>query len=167
MLGCGIDIGYRGSQYYNIPVLNKSIGVDLDYPGYDGVTLPFNTASLDYVFSSHCLEHIDHSVAAIRDWFRVLRTRGHLIICVPHQFLYEKKRALPSRFNEDHKRFYTPGVLLREIEEALEPNTYRLRSLQDNDIGFNYGIPPEQHANGCYEIECVIQKIEKPSWEIL
>lgn len=161
-----LDIGYRGYVEGAAPVVPHAVGVDLDYPGYDGRTLPFADASQDSVFSSHCLEHVDDSRNAIRQWFRVLKPGGFLIIVVPHQFLYEKRAHLPSRWNGDHRRFYTPASLLAEVEAALPPNAYRVRHLADNDDGYDYTIGPDRHAAGCYEIELVIQKIEPPSWTL-
>lgn len=166
MHGRGLDIGYRGSLEKADPVLETAIGIDLDYPGYDGLTLPFHPESQDYVFSSHCLEHVHRPGAYIKEWFSVLKVGGYLVLIVPHKFLYEKKNSLPSRYNQDHKRFYTPMSLLVEVESALPPNTYRVRHLRDNDEGYNYSIPPEKHADGCYEIELVIQKIQEPLWRI-
>lgn len=166
MGGRGLDVGYRGSLENADPVLETAIGIDIDYPGYDGLVLPFQPESQDYVFSSHCLEHLNSPYSYIREWFNVLKLGGYLILIVPHQHLYEKKQERPSRYNEDHKRFYTPAYLLQEVEIALPPNTYRIRHLQDNDIGYDYSIPPEIHANGCYEIELVIQKIKEPTWKI-
>lgn len=166
MNGIGLDIGYRGSVVNAEPVLETAIGIELDYPGYDGKTLPFQTESQDYVFSSHSLEHISDWKSAIQEWFRVLKVGGNLILIVPHAALYEKKQIPPSRWNEDHKRFYMPDDLLFEVRQALETNTYRLRHCRDNDDYFNYDIPPDKHSDGCYEIECVIQKIKKPTWNI-
>jgi hypothetical protein len=34
--------------------------------------------------------------------------------------------------------------------------------LKDVDDGFDYAIPPNRHAAGCYEIELVLQKIKIP-----
>jgi ADP-heptose:LPS heptosyltransferase/SAM-dependent methyltransferase len=161
-----LDIGYKGYRDDVVPIVPGAIGVELDYPGYDGRTLPFPDASQDGVFASHCLEHIDDYLNALRDWFRVLKVGGFLIIMVPHQHLYEKRTNLPSRFNADHKRFYTPASLINEIERALAPNTYRLRHLVDNDAHFDYTLPPEQHSGGCYEIELVIEKIAPPPWQL-
>jgi len=119
---------------------------------------------VDTVFSSHCLEHIERERDAIRDWFRVIKVGGFLVCFVPHQALYEKSRALPSRWNGDHKRFYTPASLMTAVENALEVNSFRLRHLKDNDIGFDYALGPGLHSEGCYEIELVIEKIRKPDW---
>lgn len=166
--GMVLDIGYRGYENWEtVPVVPNAIGIDLNYPGYDGKTLPFSDESVDSVYASHTLEHLEDYKWYIRDWFRVLKINGFLIISVPHRDLYEKRKHLPSRWNADHKRFYTPSSLLAEIEESIEPNSYRIRSLCDNDENFNYSIDPYSHSAGCYEIELVIQKIKKPSWNII
>ena len=159
-----LDIGYRGYLDDVVPITPQATGVELDYPGYDGITLPFEDESQDAVFASHCLEHIEDFQVSLRDWFRVLKIGGFLVIMVPHKFLYEKQTDLPSRYNGDHKRFYTPASLMAEIEMSLRPNTYRLRHLVDNDEYFDYTIPPERHSGGCYEIELVVEKIRPPAW---
>jgi hypothetical protein len=48
----------------------------------------------------------------------------------------------------------------------LQPNTYRVRHLRDNDENYTYHIGPEAHAGGGYEIELVVQKIDKPKWNL-
>jgi hypothetical protein len=159
-----LDIGYRGSNLNSVPIIENAIGVELDFPGYDGKHLPFPNESQDAVFASHSLEHIEAYREVLGDWYRVLKLGGFLIIAVPHRDLYERKACPPSRFNPDHKRFYTPSSLLTEIEESLPPGGYRIRSLRDIDDGFDYTIPPEQHACGCYEIELVLQKIAIPAY---
>jgi SAM-dependent methyltransferase len=161
-----LDIGFRGYEDDILPIVPNAIGIDHDYPGYDGRHLPFPDLSQDAVYSSHCLEHIADCRQAITEWFRVVKYGGYLIIAVPHQFLYEKRAMLPSRWNADHKRYYTPSSLLREIETSLAPNTYRVRHLIDNDADYDYSIPPKRHAEGCYEIELVIEKIVPPTWTL-
>jgi SAM-dependent methyltransferase len=161
-----LDVGYRGGFDNPTPVFPHAIGVDTDYPGYDGSRLPFEDGTVDTVYSSHMLEHVADYVATIRDWHRVLRVGGFIVCVVPHQFLYEKRRNLPSRWNGDHKRFYTPSRLLAEFEEALEPNSYRVRHLADGDDGYAYDVGPEQHGGGRYEIEVAIEKRDTPGWSL-
>jgi SAM-dependent methyltransferase len=162
-----LDIGFKGHIEGCGPIAEHAIGVDLDYPGYDGHTLPFENESQDTVYSSHCLEHIPDDVHAIQDWFRVLKTNGHIIVVVPHAYLYERKMTIPhSKWNGDHKRAYTPGSLLSMIERALVPNTYRVRHLSDNDLNYDYSRTFDEHPHGCYEIDCVIQKIISPIWPV-
>ena len=161
-----IDVGYRGAFEDAVPILPHAIGVDLDYPAYDGKRLPFPDESVDTVYSSHMLEHVADFRVTICDWHRVVRSGGFIVCVVPHQFLYEKRRSLPSSWNADHKRFYTPASLLREFETSLRPNTYRVRHLRDDDENYTYGIGPEIHPGGGYEIELVVQKIAPPGWDL-
>lgn len=163
--GKGLDIGYQGSDKNHEPIEN-AIGVDTDYPGYDGKSLPFFDEEVDFVYSSHCLEHIEDYKQALQEWMRVIKFGGYLIITVPHQYLYEKKAFTPSNFNEDHKRFYSPGSLLIEVENSLEVNSYRVEYLKDCAEGFDYSIPPELHSSGEYQIELVLKKIQVPKWMI-
>lgn len=157
--GDGIDVGGTGYLENVHAVLPRAKIVDLNYPGYDGVTLPFADKSLDYVFSSHTLEHIDDRISILRDWYRVIKNEGYIVITVPHKWLYERKEEKPSAWNEDHRIFYTPANLLIEIEDALPINGYRIRLLEECDKDHTYGLPVEIHANGQYEILTAIQKL--------
>ena len=56
--------------------------------------------------------------------------------------------------------------MVKEIEESLEVNSYRIVHLRDNDDGYVYERTPEVHSDGCYEIELVIKKLNKPTWEL-
>jgi SAM-dependent methyltransferase len=160
-----LDIGFRGYDDDIVPIVDGAIGIDLDYPGYDGTRLPFDDESQDTVYSSHCLEHIPNHLQVINDWFRVTKVGGHIITVVPNAMLYERKRQPPSnRAGWNHLRFYTPQSLLAEFESTLVPNTYRVRHLAENDANYRYDFLTERHPDGCYEIELVIQKIDPPSW---
>jgi SAM-dependent methyltransferase len=158
-----LDIGYRGEDQTSVPIVEQAIGIDLDYPGYDGVHLPFPDDSQDTVFSSHSYEHIGDYRVALREWYRVLRVGGFIVVFVPHKYLYERKSTPPSLFNPDHKRFYTAASLLREFEESLPANGFRIRHLAENDFDFDYSTAIGEHARGCYEIELVIEKIHRPA----
>ncbi len=169
--GKGLDIGSTGYKFDHLgqsldPELAKSpipgaTGIDLDYPGYDGVHLPFEDVSQDFVYSSHMLEHIrsENLINVLREQHRVVKIGGHIVICVPHKFLYERGMNLPSKWNHDHQRMYTPATLMAEVETALFPNSYRVRLLCDNDENYNYETPMSEHPVGEYQIECVLEKI--------
>ena len=159
-----LEIGYAGRGGC-VPITENAIGIDHNYPGYDGINLPFDSLSQDVVYSSHCLEHIPNSYAALAEWFRVLKVGGFLITVVPHQQLYEKKMKLPSAYAPaDHVKFYMPSILLSDLERALPFGEWRLREMYDNDLGFDYSLSARQHSQGCYEIVSVVERIARPAY---
>jgi SAM-dependent methyltransferase len=156
-----LDIGYRGGFGETEPIAPQAIGVDFGYLGYDGVNLPFELNSQDAIYSSHCLEHIENAHDVISEWLRVLRVCGFIIITVPHQYLCERKANLPSH-HSGHVRFFTPS----SFETSLTPNSYRVRHLADNDLGYVYDLPTSTHPCGCCEIDSVLEKIKPPAWDL-
>jgi len=119
----------------------------------------------DFVYSSHCLEHMNSAKIAIQNWWRILKPGGYLIVSVPHRDLYEKKKNLPSQWNRDHKRFFLP------LNDEL-PDTVGLKLLFENTIKSNYVIEyikvcddefvfngPKDHSSGEYSIELVVRKV--------
>jgi len=157
-----LELGHQGGDRARDTIVDWAIGIDTDYPGYDGLHLPFDDDSIDTIYSSHCFEHLIFLEATLVEWFKKLKVGGYIIIVVPHQYLYEKKLSPPSRYNHTHIHFFTPGKLLNIVEQALPMNEWRLRHLVDNDKDFDYSLPADRHSVGCYEIELVIQKIQRP-----
>jgi SAM-dependent methyltransferase len=62
--------------------------------------------ALDFVHSSHCLEHMRDPKNALDNWLRILKPMGHLICIIPDEDLYEQG-VFPSTFNADHKHTFT------------------------------------------------------------
>ncbi|MGX5635988.1 methyltransferase domain-containing protein [Brevundimonas diminuta ATCC 11568] len=163
-----LDIGF--SSYGDarvVPIMEGAIGVDIDYPEYDGRRLPFEDASQDTVYSSHCLEHIPDPLNVIQDWYRVTKVGGHIIIAVPSRDLFERRRRPPSLWNPEHLRMYSCASLLTEIEAALEPNSFKIRHLSENDDLFDYTRPPMVAPYGNFEITVVIEKLRTPEWRLV
>lgn len=100
-VGIGIDIGCGDD-----PILPHCIPWDIEHgDAHDLVGI--ENESLDYVYSSHCLEHLADPVRALRRWWQVLRPGGKMLIAVPDEDLYEQG-LWPSRYNQDHKVTFTP-----------------------------------------------------------
>ena len=117
------------------------------------------------VYSSHVLEHLDDPVEAIRNWWRILRPGGKLIIVVPHRDLYEGKTELPSRWNHEHKSFWLPAMsdpphtrsLIGVIEEATLHDAENCAvDVRVCDAGWS--MEPGKHAAGEYSIEAIVTK---------
>lgn len=162
-----LDIGYRGGRGDAQPLCEGATGIELDTPGYDGFRLCYPDGWANTVHASHVLEHVTPTGAYLWEWFRVLKAGGHLLLFVPHAYLYERRLTVPpSRFSPEHLRSFTPASLLAEIEAVLAPNSYRVCWLADNDAGYDYSLPKDSHPVGSLEIECVIQRINPPVWEV-
>lgn len=101
-VGRGLDVGYGGD-----PVTPDAVGWDFEH-GDAQLLRGLADAEFDFVYSSHLLEHLPNCDLALRNWWRVLKPGGCLILYLPHRDLYEKKKQLPSRFNDDHKHFFLP-----------------------------------------------------------
>ena len=53
--------------------------------------------TFDFVYSSHCLEHMDDPFSAWKHWVRVCKPNGIIFTSVPHEIFYEKCNW-PSQF---------------------------------------------------------------------
>ena len=122
--------------------------------------------SFDTVYSFHLLEHLQYPQTALRNWFRILKPGGWLIVGVPHRDLYEKKQLLPSSFNADHKTFWLPVGpeppdtlgLLDTFQSALGA-AFKLQSLVIQDSGHFSDHEPNTHPVGEYTIEIIVRKV--------
>ena len=78
-----LHIGFRDDDFDMItrPINERAIGFDKNYAAaYDEAHLPFETASQDVVWSSFYLQQLEHPVAAIKDWLRILKPGGYLVL---------------------------------------------------------------------------------------
>jgi SAM-dependent methyltransferase len=108
-VGHGIDVGGGNDSlalFVELFPLIKNV-VIYDAPQGDAQTLAnVGNEAFDFLFSSHCLEHVHDATAALSNWIRVVRPGGHLVISVPDEDLYEQG-VWPSTFNTDHKTTFT------------------------------------------------------------
>lgn len=131
-VGNGLDIGGKPDPlvlYQELFPMMKSMRT-WDWEDGDAQFLAsVADGSLDFVHSSHCLEHLVDPNEGLQNWFRVLREGGYLVITVPDEDLYEQG-VFPSTFNRDHKWTFTiykdkswsdRSLNLLEILRALGP----------------------------------------------
>tara|TARA_Y100000590_G_scaffold352840_1_gene405597 strand:- start:2173 stop:2700 length:528 start_codon:yes stop_codon:yes gene_type:complete len=77
--GVGYDIGCMKKEW----ALPGSIPIDSAFDDdWDAYRLPHE--DVDYIFSSHCLEHLPHWVNALDYWTKCLRKGGVLYLYLPH-----------------------------------------------------------------------------------
>lgn len=86
---CNIDIPATDRQAHNA-YYHSGFSVNIIA---DGTNLPFKDNTLDYVLSSHVIEHFFDPIAAIQEWLRVIRPGGYVFMIAPHQDrIYDKLR---------------------------------------------------------------------------
>ena len=82
----------------------------------DGISLSkVETDSLDFLVAAHMLEHSDDPITALKNWIRVVRSGGHLLVVVPDKrFTFDSKRPVTplEHFFRDHEE--GPGTSAAE-----------------------------------------------------
>jgi len=100
--GHGIDVGCNRLEW----CFPGAIGVDLNFK--DGNTAySFEYKDLDYVYSSHCLEHLPDWVTALDYWTANLKPGGVLFLYLPH---YNQEYWRPWN-NRKHNHIFTPEII--------------------------------------------------------
>jgi SAM-dependent methyltransferase len=155
--GNGLDIGYGGD------LLSQNCR-GWDFEDGDAQYLKgINDCQFDFVYSSHTLEHMPFPEIALKNWWRVLKPSGFMILYLPHRDLYEKKCSLPSRWNYDHKHYFLPDR--DELPSTLGLMPLLARSIGQYEVIYvrecsegHTIIDPYLHSNGEYSIEIVLRK---------
>lgn len=103
LIGSGIDIG-GGDDCLKVP--NGNV---IRYDKEQGNAQTMNNVldnSYDFVYSSHCLEHMENPLLAIKHWIRICKPGGYIYVVVPDEYYYEQG-FWPSKWNGDHKWSFT------------------------------------------------------------
>lgn len=98
--GHGYDIGY-GKDEWKFPGSN---GIDLK-DGTDALSLPEDI--VDYIYSSHCLEHLPNWIEALDHWISRIKSGGILFLYLP-DFSQEYWRPWNNR---KHKQIMNPDQI--------------------------------------------------------
>ncbi len=123
--GYGLDVGCGGD-----PVVLHALRMDLPTPyaryselpvqlGGDAARLHwFADGQLDFVFSSHVLEDFIDTRAVLREWIRVLRPGGRLVLFCPDEQAYRAHCAATGQpYNQHHVH---ADFSLAFVKRALE-----------------------------------------------
>jgi SAM-dependent methyltransferase len=108
-VGKGIDIGGKPDPLSLYESLFCQLESSRTWDWEDGdaqYLASVGDGEFDFVHSSHCLEHLVDPREGLRNWLRVVRDGGYLVITVPDEDLYEQG-IFPSTFNRDHKWTFT------------------------------------------------------------
>jgi predicted SAM-dependent methyltransferase len=103
LTGCGIDIGAGDDPLVVDGFAAERYDVEQGDAQYMAEEL---SNSYDFVYSSHCLEHMRDVHLALFHWVRILRPGGTLCVVVPDYELYEHEHW-PSRYNAEHLQSFS------------------------------------------------------------
>ena len=108
----GVDVGCKYPEW-SYP---GSICVDLSFDdGYHATNLP-HYGNLDYIFSSHCLEHIENWEYTVEYWYSALRKGGMLFLYLPHtDNEYWDVRFMPTK---RHINNFIPAIVANKLEKV-------------------------------------------------
>ncbi|WP_052768097.1 methyltransferase domain-containing protein [Brachyspira hyodysenteriae] len=131
----GIEIGGASFSDFGINAVNINIVSNIDNTEYNyedseeykwmgylkdvnficnGNQLPFKDNSVDFVFSSHVIEHFYDPISALLEWNRVVKNGGYIFLIIPH-----KERT----FDKDRKR-----TTLEELINRHKETKYNLKN---------------------------------------
>lgn len=100
--GIGFDIGFSNPEW-KFP---GAVGIDLCVDDeYDAFNLP--DYKVDYIFSSHCLEHLSSWVDALDYWVSCLKPGGVLFLYLPHK----TQKYWRPYFNRKHIHSLDPELI--------------------------------------------------------
>jgi len=137
--GTGVDIGCGLNKIHS-----AAIGIDMRLGSKDfgyayGANIAyrpeksylelswFADASLDFVFSSHCIEHFADPAKSIAEMWRVLKKGGYLVAVLPDERYYPHVGAKGA--NLDHKMDYSPERLVTLVRQAGKCEIVQLDTL--------------------------------------
>lgn len=110
--GHGLDLGCGAEKIHSL-----AVGVNLPRPGEVAdlhldinAPLPMSNNKWNWVFSSHCLEHLHTPPETVlADWWRVIRPQGHLVLYLPHKEMYLEP-------NPEHIRMWITEEILALVK---------------------------------------------------
>lgn len=116
--GLGVDVGCNRIEW-SFP---GSIPVDPNIdPQYDALNFPKNAVELDYIFSSHCLEHLTDWVTVLDYWTFKLKSGGVLFLYLPD---YSQEYWRPWH-NRKHLNIFTPEIIYDYMQDNNYTNIFK------------------------------------------
>lgn len=121
--GIGLDVGAgRWPLPGAIPVDAKD--------GRDAMSLP--VGEFDYVFSSHCLEHLANPIAALEHWASRLKAGGVLFLYLPHpEMTYWKPQNCRK-----HLHSWAPAAMAEIVRDLGFVNVIH----SDRDLAWSFAV---------------------------
>jgi SAM-dependent methyltransferase len=134
--GVGLDVGC-GKEAWKFP---GAIAVDPAMNRYSAEVLPLNPFNdgWDYIFSSHCLEHIESWEEVLKYWTQNIRPGGVLFLYLPHpDCLYWRPELMPTK---RHLHSFSPEQMKKKFEELGYKNIF----CSERDLSWSFAVCGER-----------------------
>jgi SAM-dependent methyltransferase len=149
--GVGVDIASQG-----VAVVPWAISYDLPHKEFSHYSngappkgplqlrgfadkLPFEDQSLDFVYSSHYIEDVLDWAPIIKEWDRVLKIGGHMVILLPDKALWNaaiaagqppncshRHESFPGELTEFFRQFFGHYEIIKDELTAVTPEDYNI-----------------------------------------
>jgi predicted SAM-dependent methyltransferase len=114
-IGKGVDIGCNREEW-KFP---GAYAVDPEINDYHALNFPHD--NLDYIFSSHCLEHLLDWVDVLDYWTAKLKSGGTLFLYLPD---YSQTYWRPWN-NRKHINIFTPNIIADYMQDCGYTNIFK------------------------------------------
>jgi predicted SAM-dependent methyltransferase len=114
-IGKGVDVGCMKPEW----AFPGAHIVDPAINEYDALNFPWD--NLDYIFSSHCLEHVYNWVDVLDYWSNKFKSGGTLFLYLPD---YSQVYWRPWN-NRKHLNIFTPEIITDYLEDRGYINIFK------------------------------------------
>lgn len=132
--GKGIDVGCNREEW----MFPGALPVDPVINDYTALNFPYN--NLDYIFSSHCLEHLQNWVDVLDYWTSKIKAGGVLFLYLPD---FSQEYWKPWN-NRKHLNIFTPEI----IAGYMQDNNYKNIFKSGVDLNHSFMVFGEKKIHG-------------------
>lgn len=155
--GYGCDVGFGGDK-----IKEDSVGIDFANPyahtGRDKVdiacdvineSIPVADSTYDYVYTSHLIEDYEDTGKGLREFTRILKSGGNLVLVFPDQQRYEQQcRKTGQPLNTYHKHAEMGRNFMMAELNKLTNVTYKVLFESNCEIDYNVILVLQITKNG-------------------
>ena len=145
--GHGCDIGFGGDKIKKDNCIGIDYATPYAYTGKDKVDIacdvmheriPVADDSFDYVYTSHLIEDFTDTTKALKEFIRILKSGGNLILVFPDQKQYEDHCAKTGQCLNEHHIHQEMGLAFMYDKLKNIPNiSYTVLYESNCEIDYN------------------------------
>jgi SAM-dependent methyltransferase len=88
--------------------------------------IKFNSNTFDFIIMNEVIEHFHNPNAVLKECHRILKTKGKIVITTPIKSIFNQHLS-PTHFSE---------MNIKEMEDILKKNNFKINTLEVNGISF-------------------------------